>query len=220
MRNCIKQFSHCVNLKTRISNINDHQCILPSLFVCWSLTSLCHSNGHIETMPAREVTPFLLPWPGFDPSFSAPIFYGEDRCTNIPEPIPEASTTPLLTMQHKKFKSWLCEYCVNIEHKLVALKNAARLQKVSLGVCDKYDIMNKSLCPWENEFHKECVGRKCSNCGVTKLKNLFAPLAKALGQRTTKCQKSSANCKRQEQYLTAWKWNDGVLGLFCEHCLG
>ena len=21
--------------------------------VCWSLTSLCHSNGHIETIPAR-----------------------------------------------------------------------------------------------------------------------------------------------------------------------
>ena len=26
--------------------------------VCWSLTSLCHSNGHIETMPAREFNPF------------------------------------------------------------------------------------------------------------------------------------------------------------------
>ena len=26
--------------------------------VCWSLTSLCHSNGHIETMPAREINPF------------------------------------------------------------------------------------------------------------------------------------------------------------------
>ena len=25
--------------------------------VCWSLTSLCHSNGHIETMPAREINP-------------------------------------------------------------------------------------------------------------------------------------------------------------------
>ena len=25
---------------------------------CWSLTSLCHSNGHIETMPAREINPF------------------------------------------------------------------------------------------------------------------------------------------------------------------
>ena len=27
-------------------------------WVCWSLTSLCHSNGHIETMPAREIYPF------------------------------------------------------------------------------------------------------------------------------------------------------------------
>ena len=26
--------------------------------VCWSLTSLCHSNGHIETMPAREINHF------------------------------------------------------------------------------------------------------------------------------------------------------------------
>ena len=31
---------------------------LGSLFVCWSLTSLCHSNGHIENMPAREINPF------------------------------------------------------------------------------------------------------------------------------------------------------------------
>ena len=28
------------------------------MFVCWSLTSLCHSNGHIETMLAREMNPF------------------------------------------------------------------------------------------------------------------------------------------------------------------
>ena len=27
-------------------------------FVCWGLKSLCHSNGHIETMPAREINPF------------------------------------------------------------------------------------------------------------------------------------------------------------------
>ena len=26
--------------------------------VCLSLTSLCHSDGHIETMPAREINPF------------------------------------------------------------------------------------------------------------------------------------------------------------------
>ena len=40
----------------------------PFLF-CWSLTSLCHSNGHIETMQPEKLIP-LLPWPGFDPSFS------------------------------------------------------------------------------------------------------------------------------------------------------
>ena len=34
------------------------QTVLFCLFVCWSLTSLCHSNGHIETMPAREINPF------------------------------------------------------------------------------------------------------------------------------------------------------------------
>ena len=34
-----------------------HYCLV-GCFVCWSLTSLCHSNGHIETMPAREINPF------------------------------------------------------------------------------------------------------------------------------------------------------------------
>ena len=32
--------------------------IIRCLFVCWSLTSLCHSNGHMATMPAREINPF------------------------------------------------------------------------------------------------------------------------------------------------------------------
>ena len=38
------------------------------VWVCWSLTSLCHSNGHIETMPDKLIP--LLALPGFDPSFS------------------------------------------------------------------------------------------------------------------------------------------------------
>ena len=28
------------------------------VLVCWSLTCLCHCNGHIWTMPAREINPF------------------------------------------------------------------------------------------------------------------------------------------------------------------
>ena len=37
-----------------------YMCYIPICIrcVCWSLTSLCHSNGHIETMPAREINPF------------------------------------------------------------------------------------------------------------------------------------------------------------------
>ena len=29
------------------------------VWFCWSLTSLCHSNGHIETMPARAINLFI-----------------------------------------------------------------------------------------------------------------------------------------------------------------
>ena len=32
---------------------------LDVVVVCWSLTSLCHSNGHIETMPAEKLIPLL-----------------------------------------------------------------------------------------------------------------------------------------------------------------
>ena len=38
--------------------INLDQQLRAFVVVCWSLTSLCHSNGHIETMPAREINPF------------------------------------------------------------------------------------------------------------------------------------------------------------------
>ena len=42
----------------RISIFFVMHCQNITLIVCWSLTSLCHSNGHIETMPAREINPF------------------------------------------------------------------------------------------------------------------------------------------------------------------
>ena len=33
-------------------------CEVLGCWLVWSLTSLCHSNGHIETMPARKFNPF------------------------------------------------------------------------------------------------------------------------------------------------------------------
>ena len=52
----IVQGSHTSLGDTGRQSLRDllHRC----LFVCWSLTSLCHSNGHIETMTAREINPF------------------------------------------------------------------------------------------------------------------------------------------------------------------
>ena len=48
--NCVDIFG----VSVIFNQIYQHVCLL---FVCWSLTSLCHSNGHIETMPAREINP-------------------------------------------------------------------------------------------------------------------------------------------------------------------
>ena len=45
----LKMVSHLPHVKEPVTN---------GCLVCWSLTSLCHSNGHIETMPAREINPF------------------------------------------------------------------------------------------------------------------------------------------------------------------
>ena len=49
---CLSYF----NFKT--SYVFTHRYEHNSWLVCWSLTSLCHSNGHIETMPARAINPF------------------------------------------------------------------------------------------------------------------------------------------------------------------
>ena len=41
----------------------EHTCVVGGvlcLSVCLSLTSLCHSNGHIKTMPAREINFFTV----------------------------------------------------------------------------------------------------------------------------------------------------------------
>ena len=45
---------------------------------CWSLTSLCHSNEHIETMPAGKLNS-LPPRPGFDSSFLFHYRYGTNQ---------------------------------------------------------------------------------------------------------------------------------------------
>ena len=54
--NMIKNFLKCLNTCCMRENV--YGIGFRASLVCWSLTSLCHSNGHIETMPAREINPF------------------------------------------------------------------------------------------------------------------------------------------------------------------
>jgi hypothetical protein len=65
-----------MTIRLRIWTKSSHYQMLPASFqsfcliwndfchtaglVCWSLMSLCHSNGHIETMPARQFNPFTV----------------------------------------------------------------------------------------------------------------------------------------------------------------
>ena len=56
--------SNCIGIVTPDEHVPTgfHEILIYDMgldcFVCWSLTSLCHSIGHIETMPAREINPF------------------------------------------------------------------------------------------------------------------------------------------------------------------
>ena len=45
-------------MSTDISYMYFIQTLVTACLVCWSLTSLCHSNGHIETIPTQKINPF------------------------------------------------------------------------------------------------------------------------------------------------------------------
>ena len=57
----LKKYNGNLQLQHRVSDILFQFRNTPHSLTglaCWSLTSLCHSNGHIETMPTREINPF------------------------------------------------------------------------------------------------------------------------------------------------------------------
>ena len=63
--NWINQYPH-QNLHQHASSCHYLIRISGIYWACWSLTSLCHSNGHIDTMPAKKLKP-SPPWQEFDP---------------------------------------------------------------------------------------------------------------------------------------------------------
>jgi hypothetical protein len=79
----------------------------------------------------------------------------------------------LLTVDNHKFNQCLCEYCLNIENKIQAIKAVAQRQGTTVSICNKYDISTKSLCPpvtEHSDFDAKCVERSCQTCGTHLLR--------------------------------------------------
>lgn len=72
----------------------------------------------------------------------------------------------VVPLRKGRFRSCLCEKCVNVELKLKALNN-----KFQSGINDKYQLNKTSLCKYESgtEARLECIRRQCNSCGPEKL---------------------------------------------------
>lgn len=80
----------------------------------------------------------------------------------------------VLTMDKEKFRTCLCEYCLNIHFKIESFNkmcNDHNLKEIKLE--DKYDCVRKTLCGTPK---KECYERKCKDCGTIKMKGHFEDL--------------------------------------------
>lgn len=84
----------------------------------------------------------------------------------------------ILLKSHHKFRTCLCEICLNMSYKAQALRQCG------VPVNDKFDLVNQTLCNKGNEeFHKkECVTRTCEACGVDKVEEMV----RATGQSNEK----------------------------------
>ncbi len=73
----------------------------------------------------------------------------------------------ILPVDAHRFRTCLCETCLNLSYKAQALKAAG-----IPGVNDKYDLLDMSMCTREGTFNRpECVHRSCSSCGVQNLED-------------------------------------------------
>ncbi|XP_014676865.1 PREDICTED: uncharacterized protein LOC106816757 [Priapulus caudatus] len=76
----------------------------------------------------------------------------------------------------------ICEYCANFELKIKALLlvcDKTKSTEVKSKITDRFKAVSETLCPKlaGAKYHqRECVGRKCNNCGVDIMKKNLEPL--------------------------------------------
>jgi hypothetical protein len=80
-------------------------------------------------------------------------------------------------LQRRETNSLTLPY-LNVELKVRALNNKARLSGLPHVFQDKYDVNRSTLCAKVSDFHDlACVDRTCSDCSVEKLREKVTPLA-------------------------------------------
>ena len=89
----------------------------------------------------------------------------------------------VLTMGNHKFRSALCETCLNVSLKIASLKKAIPFGCQIEVPHDKYELSDMSMCEKEGTYHQlSCIKRTCSECGVEMLKSKFEPLVQVCGK--------------------------------------
>ena len=108
-----------LNTTTKVS---PHIGCVPSLegLVCWSLpvTSLCHSNGHIQ-----KLIP-LLPRPGFDPSFSG---HNDEQSSQVDKTTPQTAQPSGLAPHQRDIymlNGKICHKKVSLECRLPQIRGS------------------------------------------------------------------------------------------------
>ncbi|CAC5404055.1 unnamed protein product [Mytilus coruscus] len=89
----------------------------------------------------------------------------------------------VVPLKKGKFRSCLCEKCINVELKLKALNNKVIANKIPSKqsiktVANKYEANKFTICEVsKGEDPKlQCIQRKCQTCGVKQLENHFHEL--------------------------------------------
>jgi hypothetical protein len=79
----------------------------------------------------------------------------------------------VLCVAKHRFNTSLCEYCINIEHKIQALGKLSKEINISMPAKDKYELSDLTVCSYEHVPAQECINRTCKKCGTSNLKIAF-----------------------------------------------
>lgn len=112
----------------------------------------------------------------------------------------------VLLVDAHRFRTCLCDVCLNLSYKAQALKTAGLA-----GVHNKYDLLDLTMCPKEGLYYRpECIQRTCGVCGMGKCKDSL--YAMQVEEKETKWKKweTDKDLKRKVQVEKSGNYHDLV----------